>query len=79
MIDSFKTACNRMVEQQLKPRNIISDAVLDAMLNVPRHLFIPERLHSHAHDDSPLPIGLGQTISQPYIVAYMTEESCGIV
>ena len=63
-----------MVEEQLKPRGIVSEAVLGAMLNVPRHLFVPEYLHSHAYNDSPLPIGSGQTISQPYIVAYMTEQ-----
>ncbi|MCL2699954.1 MAG: protein-L-isoaspartate O-methyltransferase, partial [Defluviitaleaceae bacterium] len=65
---------NDMVDRQLIPRGVKSPAVLDAMRNVPRHLFIPENLHSAAYDDSPLPIGLGQTISQPYIVAYMTEQ-----
>jgi protein-L-isoaspartate(D-aspartate) O-methyltransferase len=44
------------------------------MHNVPRHLFVPEHLQSNAYDDSPLPIGFGQTISQPYIVAFMTEQ-----
>jgi len=63
-----------MVEEQLIPRNIKSDTVLDAMLNVPRHLFVPENLQSEAYCDSPLPIGFGQTISQPYIVAFMTEQ-----
>ena len=63
-----------MVETQLKTRDIKSESVLDAMLKVPRHLFVPDSLISHAYDDSPLSIGLGQTISQPYIVAYMTEH-----
>jgi len=63
-----------MVDRQLIPRGIKSTVVLDAMRNVPRHLFIPESMQSSAYDDSPLPIGLGQTISQPYIVAYMTEQ-----
>ena len=63
-----------MVEEQLKTRNIHSEAVLDAMCNVLRHLFIPEGQQSYAYEDSPLPIGLGQTISQPYIVAFMTEQ-----
>lgn len=63
-----------MVDEQLKTRNIRSEAVLDALRNVPRHSFVPENLRSHAYDDSPLPIGLGQTISQPYIVAFMTEQ-----
>ena len=65
---------NKMVEEQFVPRGIKSTSVLDAMRNVPRHLFVPEYLHSHAYDDSPLPIGGGQTISQPYIVAFMTEQ-----
>ena len=70
-----------MVDKQLAARDIRSKAVLDAMKNVPRHLFVPENLASHSYDDSPLPIGLGQTISQPYIVAYMTEQlelECGM-
>ena len=62
-----------MVERQLKTRQIRSVSVLDAMRKVPRHLFVPENLQKNAYDDSPLPIGLGQTITQPYIVAYMTE------
>jgi len=73
MFDSFITERNNMVERQLVPRGIKSQAVLDALRNVPRHLFVPESMQHNAYDDSPLPIGLGQTISQPYIVAYMTE------
>ena len=65
---------SNMVERQLVPRGIRAPAVLDAMRNVPRHLFVPENMQKHAYDDSPMPIGLGQTISQPYIVAYMTEQ-----
>jgi len=64
----------RMVEQQLKPRGITSESVLKAMLDVPRHLFVPEELRNSAYKDCPLPIGYGQTVSQPYIVAYMTEQ-----
>jgi len=63
-----------MVERQIIARGVKSPAVLDAMRNVPRHTFVPEVLQGNAYDDSPLPIGLGQTISQPYIVAYMTEQ-----
>ena len=63
-----------MVEEQLKPRNITSVAVLNAMSNVPRHLFVSEDQEACAYEDTPLPIGAGQTISQPYIVAYMTEQ-----
>ena len=63
-----------MVEEQIKARGVKSDSVLDAMLNVPRHLFVPESLRAYAYNDSPLQIGHGQTISQPYIVAFMTEQ-----
>jgi len=63
-----------MVDEQLKTRTIMSNAVLDAMRKVPRHLFVSENMRASAYNDSPLPIGSGQTISQPYIVAYMTEQ-----
>ena len=63
----------RMVEQQLRARDIRSPAVLEAMARVPRHRFIPEDERDGAYSDYPLPIGYGQTISQPYIVAFMTE------
>jgi len=61
-----------MVEKQLRRRGIEAPSVLAAMLAVPRHEFVTEELHSRAYDDVPLPIGGGQTISQPYIVAAMT-------
>lgn len=63
----------RMVEEQLLPRGIKDQNVLDAFLKVERHKFIPTDLASNAYADFPLPIGNGQTISQPYIVALMTE------
>jgi protein-L-isoaspartate(D-aspartate) O-methyltransferase len=63
----------RMVNEQLKARDIRSERVLDAMLHVPRHLFIPESARGGAYGDFPVPIGNGQTISQPYIVAFMTQ------
>ena len=63
----------RMVDQQLRARDIHSPRVLDAMGSVPRHLFIPEDHRREAYEDSPVPIGHGQTISQPYIVAFMTQ------
>jgi protein-L-isoaspartate(D-aspartate) O-methyltransferase len=63
----------QMVEDQLVRRGIKDKRVLDAMRRVPRHLFIPEELRSLAYFNGPLPIGHGQTISQPYIVALMTE------
>lgn len=62
-----------MVERQLKARDIEDQAVLDAMSNVPRHWFVPQPQAARAYQDSPLPIGFRQTISQPYIVALMTE------
>ncbi|MDR3020752.1 MAG: protein-L-isoaspartate(D-aspartate) O-methyltransferase [Treponema sp.] len=65
---------HKMVEEQLIPRSIKSEAVLDAMRNVPRHLFVPEDMRRNAYQDCALPIGLNQTISQPYIVAFMTEK-----
>jgi protein-L-isoaspartate(D-aspartate) O-methyltransferase len=63
----------RMVEDQLKGRDIRDPRVISAMLSVPRHLFIPESARGGAYGDFPVPIGHGQTISQPYIVAFMTE------
>ncbi|NLJ48466.1 MAG: protein-L-isoaspartate(D-aspartate) O-methyltransferase [Candidatus Atribacteria bacterium] len=63
-----------MVEKQIKQRGIVDPQLLDAMLKVPRHLFVPENLTLMAYNDTPLPIGYGQTISQPYIVALMTES-----
>jgi protein-L-isoaspartate(D-aspartate) O-methyltransferase len=65
----------RMVEEQLVPRGISDERVLRAMAKVPRHLFVPAAMRPLAYLDSPLPIGLDQTISQPYIVAAMTEQT----
>jgi protein-L-isoaspartate(D-aspartate) O-methyltransferase len=62
-----------MVEQQIRQRGVTDTRVLDAMRTVPRERFVPPEFRRHAYDDGPLPIGAGQTISQPYIVAYMTE------
>ncbi len=62
-----------MVENQLRQRGITDVRVLDAMGTIPRHLFVNEDLQDEAYMDGPLPIGFGQTISQPYIVAYMTD------
>lgn len=63
----------RMVERQIQSRGVSDPRVLSAMREVPRHLFIPPPYDQSAYDDCPLPIGNGQTISQPYIVALMTE------
>jgi len=62
-----------MVESQIIARGIRNTAVIQAMLNVPRHEFVPQDLRAGAYDDNPIPVGMGQTISQPYIVALMTE------
>ena len=64
-----------MVERQLLPRGVSDPRVLDAMRAVPRHVFVPSVLAASAYADTPLPIGMRQTISQPYIVAYMTEAA----
>ena len=62
-----------MVQDQIVERGVKDRSVIEAMMAVPRHKFVSENYLSRAYDDSPLPIGYGQTISQPYIVAYMTE------
>jgi protein-L-isoaspartate(D-aspartate) O-methyltransferase len=74
--DTLALARQRMVAEQLSGpgRNITNALVLAAMGKVPRHEFVPERLRSLAYEDCPLPIGHDQTISQPYIVAFMTEQ-----
>jgi protein-L-isoaspartate(D-aspartate) O-methyltransferase len=71
--DLFAKARHRMIERDLRGRGIKDRRVLSAMDAVPRHLFVPENLRHSAYEDRPLPIGDGQTISQPYIVAYMSE------
>lgn len=70
----FDAARIRMVENQIAARGITSPLVLEAFREVPRHLFVPANQQVYAYQDGPLPIGKGQTISQPYIVAYMTEK-----
>jgi protein-L-isoaspartate(D-aspartate) O-methyltransferase len=71
--DRFAAARRRMIERDLRGRGIKDGRVLAAMEAVPRHLFVPEHLRAFAYDDGPLPIGEDQTISQPYVVAYMSE------
>lgn len=73
MIDHYKIARQRMVDEQLVPRGIRDKRVLDTMRKVPRHLFVDEALYAQAYSDFPLPIGEEQTISQPFMVAVMTE------
>ena len=70
----FQAARKRMVEKQIAQRGITSPRILEAFLETPRHLFIPDNQQLYAYQDGPLPIGKGQTISQPYIVAYMTDK-----
>lgn len=72
--DSDASKRNVMVTKQLKERGITDRAVLKAMSTVPRHLFVPQAIKEYAYADSALPIGNEQTISQPYIVAFMTQE-----
>jgi len=69
----YEVLRKRMVEEQLIPRGIKNQKVLDAFYKVQRHKFVPEELRNTAYADFPVPIGEGQTISQPYIVALMTE------
>lgn len=71
--EKFTQARKKMVETQLKARDITDKDVLNAMLKVQRHKFVPFHLRDLAYTDQPLPIGEGQTISQPYIVALMTQ------
>lgn len=70
---AWTEARRHMVKTQLAPRGIDDPKVLAAMMRVPRHRFVPESERPNAYGDGPLPIGEGQTISQPYIVAYMTQ------
>lgn len=73
-LNSFSKNRSEMVESQIKRRGINNERVLQAFRTIPRHLFVPEKYQADAHADHPLPIGDGQTISQPYIVALMTSN-----
>jgi len=75
MIRSFQRERDRMVEAQIAGRGIRDDHVLRAMRTVPRERFVDEHLAPYAHDDGPLPIGAEQTISQPFMVAWMVEAA----
>lgn len=70
--DRYESLRKDMVEKQIRARGVTDQLTLHALLNVERHLFVPENLIPYAYDDRPLPIGEGQTISQPYIVGFMT-------
>jgi len=71
--ETFASARRAMVESQIGKRGIVSPRVLDAMLSVPRHEFVPAEFQADAYADKPLPIGEGQTISQPFMVGAMTQ------
>lgn len=73
MMDQYGTGRERMVQEQLRSRDITDERLLAVMLEVPRHCFVDDALRGRAYGDHPLPIGAGQTISQPYIVAFMTQ------
>src|SRR5689334_5176095 len=73
--DDLAPRREQMVERQIAARGIADRRVLDAMRRVPRHEFVPDSMLDVAYEDTPLPIGEGQTISQPYIVALMTEAA----
>ncbi len=73
MTDSVVTVRERMVQEQLRPRGIADERVLQAMAEVPRHLFVEDAMRAQAYGDYPLPIGGDQTISQPLVVAAMTQ------
>jgi protein-L-isoaspartate(D-aspartate) O-methyltransferase len=72
-MNDYHLARRKMVEQQLRARGVRNEGVLEAMGKVPRHAFVEQALQHEAYSDHPLPIGEAQTISQPYIVALMTE------
>ncbi|MGB8523785.1 MAG: hypothetical protein WCD43_12530, partial [Candidatus Acidiferrales bacterium] len=71
--ENFEAARREMIARQIRERGIHSQRVLDAMMDVPRHLFVSSDQASQAYADEPLPIGAGQTISQPFMVAAMSE------
>ncbi len=72
--NEFSLQSKAMVELQIKGRGIIQPEILEALKKVPRHLFVPRELWFRAYEDKPLPIGYDQTISQPYIVAFMIDK-----
>lgn len=73
MAEPFELARHAMIARQLRNRGVTGERVLQAMGKVPRHEFVPEKLQSAAYDDDPVPVGEGQTVSQPYIVGYMLQ------
>jgi hypothetical protein len=74
-ISDYAAQRERMVKEQIIERGVADEPVLAAMRKVPREEFVPENLRAESYEDHPLPIGYAQTISQPYIVAFMTSDS----
>lgn len=72
--DRYRIERQKMIQQHLRGRDIHDIRILEAFERIPRELFVPEKYAASAYDDNPLPIGMGQTISQPYIVALMTQQ-----
>ncbi|MDH5717485.1 MAG: protein-L-isoaspartate(D-aspartate) O-methyltransferase [Spirochaetia bacterium] len=73
-LNTMKLKREKMVKTQIEARGITNKSIIEAMIKIERHKFVPEEYYKFAYDDGPLPIGYEQTISQPYIVAYMTNE-----
>lgn len=73
MTTNFEDQRRRMVQEQLEARGITDKRLLEAFRKVPRHLFVPQELQREAYEDHPIPIGCGQTVSQPYMVALMVQ------
>lgn len=71
--EEYKEKREKMVKEQIIARGVRNERVIDAMLKIPRHIFVPKEREEEAYEDYPLPIGFNQTISQPYMVAVMTE------
>jgi protein-L-isoaspartate(D-aspartate) O-methyltransferase len=71
--DEYRDLRDEMVDRQIRARGVTDPRVLNAMEDIPRHIFVPEQYRGRSYDDTPLPTAEGQTISQPYIVAWMTE------
>jgi len=72
--DNFKSEREKMVKEQLMAREIVQQSILSAFLTVPRHYFVPSRYKDKSYKDVPLPIGHSQTISQPFVIAYMLQK-----
>lgn len=72
--NNYIELCTELVEKKIKARGILDNKILNAFLSVPRHIFVPDEYIPMAYEDMPLPIGSGQTISQPYLIAFMIDK-----